>query len=67
VQNAALVQLARVQGQIDAIAAERPPERSARANILAVLYRKKAELEEVLAVVAPEASCRRRKAGQHWV
>jgi hypothetical protein len=59
-QNVALVELARVQKQIDALEAERPPERSARANIVSVLYRKKAELERVLAVAPPKPPPRRR-------
>jgi hypothetical protein len=61
-QNVALVELARVQTQIVALEAERPPERSARANIVSVLYRKKAQLERVLAVAPPKPPGRRRAA-----
>src|SRR5690349_3555415 len=59
-QHVALVELARVQKQIDVLEAERPPERSARANIVSVLYRTKAQLERVLAV-APATPPRRRR------
>jgi hypothetical protein len=61
-QHVALVQLARVQEQINAIEADRPPERSARANIASVLYRKKAQLEQVLAGGAPSVPQRSRRA-----
>jgi hypothetical protein len=46
-QQVALLQLARVQAHISAIAAGNPPAHSAQANILAVLRKKKAELEQV--------------------
>ncbi|MBX6369399.1 MAG: hypothetical protein IRZ04_15540 [Rhodospirillales bacterium] len=49
-RNAALLQLARVEANIAALEAEAPPLRSARANILAALRRKKAELEEVCGI-----------------
>ena len=63
-QHTALVELARVQKQIDALEAERPPERSARANIVSVLYRQKAQLERVLAVAPPKPPQRRRRAAR---
>jgi hypothetical protein len=58
-QQAALVQLARVQQQIAAIEADQPRERSARANIVAALHRKRVQLEQILAVAAPEPPRRR--------